>query len=106
MRPVNAEDVQGMLENAQIIFDGEYCGYCTEDVNIDKIPTVDVAAVAHSSWSVFAEVNYSGIRTGKHVIVCRRCGHNEKILHSAAMPNYCSNCGAKMNGKEQTDATN
>lgn len=37
--------VETMLENAQIITDGEYCGYCTEDVNLGSIPTADVAEV-------------------------------------------------------------
>jgi hypothetical protein len=29
-----------MIENAQIISDGEYCGYCTDDINIDALPSV------------------------------------------------------------------
>lgn len=37
--------VEAMLENAQIITDGEYCGYCTEDVSLDKIPAADVVGV-------------------------------------------------------------
>ena len=30
--------VEEMLENAQLISDGEYCGYCTEDVNLVVSP--------------------------------------------------------------------
>lgn len=37
--------VEAMLENAQIITDGEYCGYCTEDVNLNSIPAADVVEV-------------------------------------------------------------
>ena len=37
--------VEEMLENAQIISDGENCGYCTEDVNMGNIPTIDAAPV-------------------------------------------------------------
>ena len=37
--------VETMLENAQIITDGENCGYCTEDVNLGSIPAADVAEV-------------------------------------------------------------
>lgn len=34
--------VEHMLEAAQIISDGEYCGYCTEDVRLSEIPSVIV----------------------------------------------------------------
>lgn len=37
--------VETMLENAQIITDGEYCGYCTEDINLGSIPAADVVEV-------------------------------------------------------------
>lgn len=30
--------VENMLETAQLISDGEYCGYCTEDVSLNSIP--------------------------------------------------------------------
>ena len=39
--------VEEMLENAQTISDGEYCGYCTEDVNLNSIPAADVVPVTH-----------------------------------------------------------
>ena len=39
------EEAEKMLENAQIISDGEYCGYCTEDVSISAIPAADVVEV-------------------------------------------------------------
>lgn len=35
---VNITDIEEMLENAQIIGDDEYCGYCTEDVRLSNIP--------------------------------------------------------------------
>lgn len=37
--------VERMLENAQIISDGEYSGYCTEDISLDEIPAADVVEV-------------------------------------------------------------
>lgn len=37
--------VEEMLENAQIITDGENCGYCTDDVNLNSIPAADVVEV-------------------------------------------------------------
>lgn len=39
--------VEKMLEDAQLISDGEYCGYCTEDVSLNSIPAADVAEVRH-----------------------------------------------------------
>lgn len=65
---------------------------------IENAPTVDAVQVVHSSWSVFAEMDLRERRTGKHILVCRECGHTEKIHHSDKMPNYCQNCGAKMDG--------
>lgn len=41
--------VEHMLEAAQIISDGEYCGYCTEDVRLSEIPSVDVESVRRTS---------------------------------------------------------
>lgn len=37
--------VEDMLENAHLISEGEYCGYCTEDIDINSIPVADVAPV-------------------------------------------------------------
>lgn len=46
MSYIEREAVEKMLENAQIISDGVYSGYCTEDVCISSIPAADVAPVA------------------------------------------------------------
>lgn len=60
--------VEEMLENAQLISDGEYCGYCTEDVNLGSIPAADVAEVRHGRW----------VRdkwpSGTHKLICSECG--------------------------------
>lgn len=37
---IKREDAENMISSAQIISDGEYCGYCTEDINIDKLPSI------------------------------------------------------------------
>ena len=44
---IEREAVEEILENAQIISNGEYCGYCTEDVRLNSIPAADVAEVRH-----------------------------------------------------------
>ena len=50
--------VETMLENAQIITDGEYCGYCTDDINLGSIPAADVV----------------------EVVRCRECSHSQEYL--------------------------
>lgn len=37
---VNMIDVEEMLEDAAIISDGEYGGYCTEDIRLSEIPRI------------------------------------------------------------------
>lgn len=37
---VDIEDVENMLDHAATIFDGEYGGYCTEDVRLSEIPRI------------------------------------------------------------------
>lgn len=44
--------VEHMLEAAQIISDGEYCGYCTEDVRLSEIPSVDAESVRRALLTV------------------------------------------------------
>lgn len=42
MAYVELKLVEEMLENAQLISDEEYCGYCTEDINLYKLPVVEI----------------------------------------------------------------
>lgn len=37
---IKREDAKIMLEAAQVITNGKYCGYCTEDIDIDKLPSI------------------------------------------------------------------
>lgn len=39
---IDRERVANMMESAQIISDGEYNGYCTEDIDLNAIPSEDV----------------------------------------------------------------
>ena len=82
--------VEEMLENAQLISDGEYCGYCTEDVNLGSIPAADVAEVRHGRW-------IDG--------VCSECGFDAmyyKGIPAQVYTDYCPSCGARMD-KEATN---
>ena len=77
--------VEKMLENAQFISDGEYCGYCTEDVHLDSIPTADVVEVRHGRW----------LLDGR----CSECYANPLTTHK----NDCPNCGARMDKEAAHD---
>ena len=55
--------------------------------NIMDIPAADVATVRHGRW------NDSLARITPY---CSVCGHSHRCL--IRTPNYCPNCGAKMDG--------
>lgn len=85
--------VETMLENSQIITDGEYCGYCTEDVRLNSIPAADVAEVRHGKI-------IETIKDGKMNRVFSCCGHDFTELTCWYMPKYCPNCGARMDKED------
>lgn len=60
---------------------------------IDHIPTADVAPVVHSSWEEIKEV--AGGLFDYH-FMCQNC-HSETPKRSYVIaPDFCPNCGAKM----------
>ena len=73
---IEREAVEEMLESAQTISDGEYCGYCTEDINLSSIPAADVAPVRHGKW---IRLQHSG------TIVCGNCGRNIRRIMEMIM---------------------
>ena len=89
--------VETMLENAQIITDGENCGYCTEDVNLGSIPAADVVEVRHGRW-IEDERTYPG--PGLKNNLCSVCGEIAGSWKEGLEPGrkwaYCPNCGALM----------
>lgn len=91
---LDKEVVQEMLENAQIISNGEYYGYCTEDVRLNSIPTADVAEVRHGRWE-FLGPN----RLIKDCMcgTCSACHVRSKYIVNTAI---CPNCGALMKEDE------
>ena len=82
--------VEHMLEAAQVVSDadGIYCGYCTEDVRLSEIPSVDVAPVRHGRW-LLRHVGHG------HYWECSVC-HKNPCIYVTKDTNYCPNCGAKM----------
>lgn len=61
---ISRKVVMEMLENAQIISDGENCGYCTEDIDISSIPAADVAPVVRC-----CECVHKG-KEGENIVFC------------------------------------
>lgn len=87
---LDKEVVQEMLENAQIISNGEYYGYCTEDVRLNSIPTADVAEVKHGRW--IPKIN--------HIYIPVEYDENEiPVLHEY-ISYHCSLCGREETKKE------
>lgn len=91
---IEREAVEEILENAQIISNGEYCGYCTEDVRLNSIPAADVAEVRHGKI-------IETIKDGKMNRVFSCCGHDFTELTCWYMPKYCPNCGARMDKEDE-----
>ena len=60
---------------------------------IDAQPTVDAVEVVHGRW---VRVPSSDMMTGK----AYKCSECNKMRYGSYMPNYCQNCGAKMDGGE------
>lgn len=67
--------------------------YVVGDVltSIYNAPTVDAVEVVHGQWIA---VPSSDMMTGK-AYCCSEC---KRMRYGSFMPNYCSNCGAKMDG--------
>ena len=59
---------------------------------IMNAPTVDAAPVVHGQW---VHVPSSDMMTGK----AYKCSECNKMRYGSFMPNYCGNCGAKMDGE-------
>ena len=90
---IDREVVQEMLENAQMISNGEYCGYCTEDVRLNSIPAADVAEVRHGRWIP----SDMGGGEPDEAYVCSECGEPWTLIDGNPAENnmgYVRACGA------------
>jgi hypothetical protein len=60
------------------------------------LPAADVVEVVHGEWIVRFDGRYSQRRT-----YCSICGNHSGIGGNKQEPNYCPNCGAKMDGERK-----
>ncbi len=72
-------------------------------LDIDNLPTADVEEVKHGEWIQEWELE-KGLEDNDEIpyIKCSLCGHMEWGIDKEMdiTPNYCNECGAKMDGKD------
>ena len=97
---VDVHQISEMLENAQIITDGENNGYCTEDVDLALIRREDVEPVVHAHWIPGDVIQRYFI--GDAVVStiydwwkCSNCGYKVENCNEPKY-SYCPHCGARM----------
>ena len=66
-----------------------YCGFMNAVHRIKDFPAADVAPVRHGRWIIDSA-------NGK--IACSSCGCIYLGYNGRLEPNYCPNCGSKMDG--------
>lgn len=79
---------EALLKNLNRFAQDNYC-VTINDV-IMNLPAADVAEVVHGKW----DDSLDGITP-----YCSICGRSHKLM--VRTPNYCPNCGAKMDGGEE-----
>lgn len=73
---------------------------CVSEEDIKELPAADVALVVHGCWI------YDGGNEYVDHYHCDRCGQEIDLcneIYTEPKPNYCKNCGSKMD-KEANDA--
>lgn len=93
---ISRQAVIDMISDAQILSDesGEYCGYCTEDIDIESIPPVNPTNTGQ--WIDHPEIETS---TPKYLMFyeCSECGDRQCFCKSDIhKKRFCSNCGCRM----------
>ena len=68
--------------------------YAVRDIR--EQPEADVLEAVHGRWIA---VPSSDMMTGK----AYKCSECKKMRYGSFMPNYCQNCGAKMDGRAENE---
>ena len=96
---ISRQAVIDMLDNAQILSveSGDYCGYCTEDIDIESIPSVNPQPKTGYWIGIDGKPSHlqDGMTTGS--VWCSECGKWLTASDEYSCDGkYCPNCGAKM----------
>lgn len=94
--PLATTKKRDLIDRGQITYTwwelpgGKYSDGVTLQSVIHSMPTVDAVEVVHARWIMSKEKDTFGYINHFH---CSQCGRESKDVG-----NYCSNCGAKMDG--------
>ena len=88
-RLIDAEKLETRMGDLCDEFDTDHLFIDAIIYEIGNAPTMDVAEVVHGRW---VHVPSSDMMTGK-AYICSEC---KKMRYGSFVPNYCQNCGAKM----------
>lgn len=104
MRPIDADTI---FPNGHVLVwekDGETtANYILKFIK--DAPTLDVEPVRHGRWETDREdIEWGNSLKRKHCTNCGSRPHFDKEKREFVLTNYCPNCGAKMDAKENDDA--
>ena len=88
-------DADRLVKNIAAIGDMRKLSTKTVGIAIDDTPTVDVVEVKHGRWKKIHVTLLGKIEL--YNLECSECG-------TVGEGNYCHNCGAKMDRKDEEDA--
>lgn len=98
MRPIDADALISDIEDARkMVFHSPYERRFHEDRiefalgMVEDMPILDYAPVKHGEWAVNTDGYFSD------EIICSKCKAKYNFIR---IPNYCPNCGALMDWKE------
>jgi rubrerythrin len=66
---------------------------------VSTLPSADVVEVRHGEWLIQKKQAPNGRRILYEIKTCSVCGKT----HGRHKPNYCPNCGAKMDGADKCE---
>ena len=109
MRAIDADGVSGILtrvieEQKKSHHVDEVIGLMEARTEVNNAPTLDVQPVVHAHWDVI-DGDSGGYEEFVHVwetLRCSRCGM-ERTTEDGYMPQYCEDCGAKMDEEAGND---
>lgn len=87
------------VDDTPPIWTPEHISELCEDFYVipKEAPIIDAAPVVHSSWEEIKDVPH-GI--WDYHFRCKHCGGNTPQAAYVVAPDYCPNCGAKMNEQD------